>query len=155
MGDADRAGREALLGRISASEARLHAIAMRWLDPQPVPAELTLRQVQVLVLVRANPDLSGQALAEHLGVSTPTTSGILERVVARGWLRREHDPVDRRRLLLRITPEGEEVLASLEGPVLEAKAQVLDRLSDAELADLARLTERMQDVAEQIDAERS
>ena len=155
MAEADLAGRGALLGRSSASEARLHAVAMRWLDPQPVPAELTLRQVQVLVLVRANPDLSGQALAEHLGVSTPTTSGIVERVVARGWLVREQDPADRRRLLLRISPEGEAVLAALEGPVLQAKAQVLDRLSDVELADLARITERMQDVAEQIDAERA
>lgn len=147
-------GREALVARIATSEARLHDVAMRWLDPLPVPAELTLRQVQVLLLVRARPALTGQALADHLGVSTPTVSGIVERVVSRGWLEREHDPEDRRRLLLRITPEGEAVLASLEVPVLQAKAQVLDGLSDDELADLARIVERMHEVAQQLDAGR-
>lgn len=155
MAQGDAGGREALLARIGTSEARLHEVAMRWLDPLPVPAELTLRQVQVLLLVRAKPSLSGQALADHLGVSTPTTSGIVERVVSRGWLEREHDAEDRRRLLLRITPEGEAVLASLEVPVLQAKAHVLDRLRDDELADLARLMERMHEVARELDAERT
>lgn len=147
--------REGLVGRIGAAEASLHAIAMRWLDPMPMPTELTLRQVQVLVLVRAHPGLTGQELADLLGVSTPTTSGLIDRIVTRGWLDRQPDPADRRRMLLRITAGGEQVLAALEEPAMQAKSQVLSGLSTDELTDLARLMERMRDVAAQIEADRS
>lgn len=147
--------RHCRLAQIAEAEAQLHATAMRWLDPLPVPADLTLRQVQVLALLRANADLTGQELAALLRVSTPTTSGIIDRIAAKGWLDRQPDPADRRRVLMRITAAGEEVLMGLEGPTMRARAMVLDRLGDDELADLARLMERMRDVAVEVDAERS
>lgn len=149
-----RTSRHRRLEQIAEAETQLHATAMRWLDPLPVPADLTLRQVQVLALLRANPDLAGQELATLLGVSTPTTSGIIDRIAAKGWLDRQPDPGDRRRVLMRITPEGEDVLMGLEGPTMRARAMVLDRLADDELADLARLMERMRDVALEVDAQR-
>lgn len=144
----------ALVTRVAEAEAELHAVAMRWLDPLPMPAELTLRQLQVLSLLRASPGVTGAALAEALDVSTPTMSGIIDRIASKGWLDREHDPADRRRVLLRISGSGTQVLADLEGPAAQARGRVLARLDADELTDLARLVERMRDVARQIEAER-
>ena len=150
----DPGERTALLGRLTEAETELHALAIRWLEPLPLPADLTLRQLQVLTLVRHTPGITGQDLAGHLGVTTATTSGLVDRVVGKAWVEREHDPADRRRVLLRLTAEGEELLAGLEVPTRLGRQLVLDRLTDAELADLARLMQRMRDVAVAIEAER-
>lgn len=148
------ADRASLLRRIADAERELHAVAIRFLDPLPMPADLTLRQLQVLTLLRHTPGLSGQDLAALLGVSTPTTSGIVDRVASKGWVDREHDPEDRRRVLLRLTPEAEAMLSELEEPTRLAKEELLARLPDDELADLGRLLGRMRAVAVEIAAER-
>jgi DNA-binding MarR family transcriptional regulator len=148
--------RAELTARIVHAEEALHAVVVRWLDPVRVPADLTLRQVQVLALVRATPDLTGQELARALDVTTPTVSGILERIVSRGWLDRRPDPTDRRRHLLRVTQEGAEVLAALEGPPRQARARLLEELDVDELDDLGRLVGRMLEGGRRIaDAEAS
>lgn len=146
--------RAAWLRRIGEAEAALHAVAMRWLEPLPIPADLTLRQLQVLTLIRHTPGITGQDLATLVDVSTPTMSGIVERVVSKDWVVRDHDPADRRRLLLHLTPSAEQMLADLEEPTREAKDLVLGRLADDELADMARLMERMHAVAQEVEAER-
>lgn len=142
--------REELTAHIVRSEEALHAAVVRWLDPVRVPADLTLRQVQVLALVRATPGLTGQDLARLLDVTTPTTSGIVERIVSRGWLDRRPDPADRRRQLLTVTEEGLAVLAALEGPPRGARARLLEGLDVEELEDLARLVGRMLEVGRRI-----
>lgn len=147
--------RRALCARIAAAEVELHAVAMRWVDPVATSADLTLRQLQVLALLRSVPGSTGQQLAESMGVSTPTMSGIVDRIASKGWLEREQDPQDRRRVLLRLTPDAEAMLAELEVPVHRVKARILDRLDDDDLRDLARLTDRMRDAAREVETERS
>ena len=144
--------RAALTERIVRSEEELHAVVVRWLEPVSMPADLTLRQVQVLALVRATPDLTGQDLARVLDVTTPTMSGIVERIVSRGWLERRPDPADRRRQLLRVTAAGAEVLDALEGPARQARARLLEGLEVDELDALARLVDRMLEVGVRIAA---
>ena len=45
-------------------------------------------------------------LAERVLVSRPTASRVVDRLVARGWIRRWHDEADRRVVLLELTTEG-------------------------------------------------
>lgn len=147
--------RRQLCERIAAAEVELHAVAMRWVEPVATSADLTLRQLQVLALLRAVPGTTGQQLAESMGVSTPTMSGIVDRIASKGWLEREHDPQDRRRVLLHLTPAAAAMLAELEVPVHRVRSLILDRLDEADLRDLARLTDRMRDAARQVDTERA
>lgn len=142
--------RAALCAQFVEAEVGLHAAAMRMVPSIPVPADLTLRQLQVLASLRSAPDSTGQALAELLGVTTPTVSGIVDRVASKGWVERRQDDADRRRVLLRLTAAGEEILTTLDSPVQEIKARILDELEDQEVADLARLVGRMRDVAVEI-----
>lgn len=150
-----RRDRAELCAQFGEAEAQLHAAAMRTVPSLPVPTDLTLRQLQVLACLRAAPGSTGQALADLLGVTTPTVSGLVDRVASKGWVERQQDPVDRRRVLLRLTPEAEEILTVLETPAQEIKQQILDRLEDQEVADLARLVGRMRDVAVEIAAGRA
>lgn len=89
-----------------------------------------LRALHVLAL---GPRTPGE-LAERFSVSLPTvskTAGALER---HGWIAREPDPADRRRVLIRITDEGERFLAETHVTAERHLAQAIDSLSDEELA---------------------
>ncbi|WP_192498640.1 MarR family winged helix-turn-helix transcriptional regulator [Ornithinimicrobium pratense] len=143
--------REELTARLGAAEAEVHATAMRWVGGVQEVPDLTLRQLQVLALLRTTPGMSGQDLADALGVSTSTMSGIVDRIVAKEWVEREPDATDRRRVLLHPTPEGLTVLADLETPGRRARALLVERLEDSELTELCHLVERLRDIARQID----
>lgn len=144
------ADRDELAARLGAAEAELHTTTMRWVGVQEVP-DLTLRQLQVLSLLRGTPGMSGQDLADQIGVSTSTMSGIVDRIAAKGWIQREPDPVDRRRVLLQPTQEGLTVLVRLETPGQQARQLLVERLDERELADACRLAERLRDIAREID----
>jgi len=45
-------------------------------------------------------------LAGRVLISRPSTTRVVDRLVARGWLRRTGDPDDRRVVLVELTPEG-------------------------------------------------
>ena len=145
--------RAALAARAARAEAELHALATRSVVLPAVVPDITLRQLQVLALLRAAPGSTGHQLAEAVDVSTPTMSGIVDRIAAKGWVERRQDPSDRRRVLLRPTRSGLDALLALEAPVQQARSVLVGRLTDEELADLARLLERLAEIARQLAAE--
>jgi DNA-binding MarR family transcriptional regulator len=56
---------------------------------------------------------------------------------------READPVDRRRKLLRVTPEGAQALASIQSTVAQVQARILSPLSLQEQGQFVQLLARM------------
>jgi DNA-binding MarR family transcriptional regulator len=65
----------------------------------------------------------------------PATSGsVIGRLEAKGWVKREADPRDRRRKLLWTTPEGEEVALQMKRAVSRAQQRIVSPL-DAEERD--------------------
>lgn len=75
------------------------------------PQRLALRMVGL------RPGITPGALAELLWLHPSTLTGILQRLVDAGFVRREPDPRDRRRAHLHLTPEGEAIDAAREGTV--------------------------------------
>jgi DNA-binding MarR family transcriptional regulator len=85
-------------------------------------------------------------LAGHMGVTVATMSLAIDRLERRGYVRRDRDPRDRRRVLLRVTPAGvrlreaksvldpvrvEQVLAHLSPADRDAALRGLDLLARA------------------------
>ncbi|MEJ2158506.1 MAG: MarR family winged helix-turn-helix transcriptional regulator [Desulfobacteraceae bacterium] len=68
-------------------------------------------------------DKAGEAsageIAKAISLSQATVTGILERLVKRGLVNRQRSPSDKRRVLIRITPEGEKMLAKAP-PLMQA-----------------------------------
>lgn len=145
---------ESLIARISEHDSCLRQLVSSW-GPVTFPDDLTLRQIQLLLVIRATPRTTGQALAEGQQVSTPTISGLVDRLVGKGLLVREPDTADRRRVLLSLSDAGHKVLDDLEGMGNRHRDRVLSRLTAAELADLERIYGRLVEVAEQIGVEQS
>lgn len=67
---------------------------------------LSIPQLRTLAYLDRRPGSCLFHVAEHLGVTRPTASAIVERLVQRGLLTRTEDPRERRRVILRPTPLG-------------------------------------------------
>ncbi|GIW13355.1 MAG: hypothetical protein KatS3mg062_0794 [Tepidiforma sp.] len=75
---------------------------------------LTTAQLRVLFLVREEPGVTAGELASRLGVTPPTISGIVDRLVKSDLIRREDDEADRRLVRNFLTPHGEATCSRLE-----------------------------------------
>jgi DNA-binding MarR family transcriptional regulator len=84
-------------------------------------------------------------VAEWLGVALPTASGAVERVERHGLVARQHRLDDRRVVECGLTDEGRRLIDEMSGARLRMMRQVLDVLTDDELAEMARLTSLMVD----------
>jgi DNA-binding MarR family transcriptional regulator len=67
---------------------------------------LSIPQLRTLAYLHRRPGSCLFHVAEHLGVTRPTASAIVERLVQRGLVTRTDDPRERRRVILRPTPLG-------------------------------------------------
>lgn len=74
-------------------------------DPES-GGELSAHQASVLDHLDEVDPMSMTSLAEHMGVTVATMSLAIDRLERRGFVRRERDATDRRRVLLRATPAG-------------------------------------------------
>jgi len=57
------------------------------------------------VLSRLGPFTAGQ-LVEHTGLSSASVTALIDRLEQKGFVRRVRDPVDRRRVIVELVPEG-------------------------------------------------
>lgn len=89
----------------------------RWvtlLVPQVVPdVEISFQQLNVLYLVRKG-GASMADMARILGVAPTVITGLVDRLEARGLIRREAHPSDRRRIQLVLTERGNEISMQVE-----------------------------------------
>lgn len=93
-------------------------------------------------------------LARAVSLSQATITGILDRLEARGMVQRARNPRDKRRVIVELTQEGKEAVDAAPLPLHERFARRLERLSEADRAQielvLGRIVKMME--AEDIDA---
>ena len=78
--------------------------------------ELTLSQYRVLGILGDGQE-AASVLADKLAVSRPSVTGVVDGLVARGLVRRDHDGADRRRIGVGLTDEGRRLLAAADAEV--------------------------------------
>src|SRR5207249_2231237 len=76
-------------------------------------------------------------------VTAGAVTGLLDRLEAKGLLRRERDPLDRRAIRVWLTPAGRELRAPLMGIIRTVNEKALEGLSEAERRQLARMLEHV------------
>lgn len=70
---------------------------------------ITYRQWQVLAWLAHDGCLSQSELADRMDIEPATLVSVLARMQRNGWIRRDDCPSDRRKRLVRPTPEADEV----------------------------------------------
>jgi len=89
---------------------------------------ITGPQRLVLRIVSQRPDLSPGEVARLAHLHPSTITGILQRLVKKGLIRRERDSDDRRRIRLRSQSSAREFVAASTGTVESAVARAFARI---------------------------
>lgn len=103
-----------------------------------VELDLTMAQLKTLfTLEYAGPATIGQT-AERLGISLPTASHLIDRLVNGGFADRTEDPADRRRTVAAVTAKGTALTRRLRQGSRDSLLNWLSELDDQALAALAK-----------------
>lgn len=100
--------------------------------------DLSLPQYRALGYVGRHPGASLSVVADHLGLSTPAASRLVDALVAQGLVARAAAPEDRRYITLRLTQPGEALHARTRRQALAGLSARLEGLSAEQRALLAR-----------------
>lgn len=103
-------------------------------DTQAVlkPSGLSAQQYNVLRILRgAKAPLNCTEIASRMINRDPDMTRLLDRLEAKGWIKRTRDGEDRRTVLALITKTGLDLLAELDEPVLESHRRQLAALDFA------------------------
>ena len=95
--------------------------------------DLSVPQFRTLTFVHRNPEISLSHLAEHLGLTLPSTSKLVDGLVNQKTITRRESKEDRRRLTLALTKNGEDILRVARGATQNHLKDVLRKLSADEL----------------------
>lgn len=107
--------------------------------PEFLTLDVTMAQMKALYLVAARGSLHMSALADLLGVTLSTGTGLVDRLVDQELLERRHDDLDRRHVMVRLTPAGTELLERMRELSSRRVRSMLGALDDADLAALGRV----------------
>lgn len=126
---------------------RLHQIAVSAFTTQleAVGSDLTPVQYAALHTLARNPGVDQATLAGMIAYDKVTIGGVLSRLEARGLVERRVSATDRRSRTLQITPQGEQMLEQISGPVMKAQGDMLRGLSQAETEIFMRLLRKATD----------
>jgi DNA-binding MarR family transcriptional regulator len=134
----------ALLGMPGHLIRRMHQAAQAIFDTEIVKAGFDLTSVQfaALTVIAARPGLDQARLASAIAFDRVTTGGVIDRLEAKGFVRREIAQGDRRSRRLHVEPAGARVLARVTPVVERAQEMILAGLAATEKATLMRLLEK-------------
>ncbi|GGM14197.1 hypothetical protein GCM10010841_23500 [Deinococcus aerophilus] len=91
--------------------------------------DVSFTQMTAMYKVRAFAPISVTALAEHLGVSLPATSQLIQELVRRRLMERRENPDDRREKLLALSDKGQQFLSIKEKTMMGAYSEVFGRVA--------------------------
>ncbi|MGB2566833.1 MarR family winged helix-turn-helix transcriptional regulator [Micromonospora citrea] len=100
--------------RLGALVGELHRLLRRTTTRRANRAPLPEAQVELMLLVRAQPGISGKETARRLGTAPNTVSTLVRELVDAGLLGRDRDPADRRVVRLRLTDAARTRMADYE-----------------------------------------
>jgi len=96
--------------------------------------DLSVTQFRVLGFIDRHKGTSLSDVADHIGLSLPSMSKIVDGLVTQRLVGREFDRADRRRMTLTLTPRGRSVLEAARAETRTAVAKSLGGLTPDELA---------------------
>jgi len=95
----------------------------------PCP-DLSMAQFNLLMAVQASGEITGGELAVQLGVSPPSISVMVERLVERGLLVRQRSVEDRRKVVLKMSSEASLHFARIEEQVLASFVSLVEEVGE-------------------------
>lgn len=104
---------------------------------------LPIMDWRTMMCIAAAPGATAQDIADFGGFEKMTISVSLKRLIAQGLVARQPDPVDGRRMLLRLTPRGWAVYRAMAAEVRGMESKLLGRLDARARARLGDMLDRL------------
>ena len=105
--------------------------------------DVTPVQFAILNALMDEPGEDQITLSGRVAFDAATSGSVLGRLEAKGWVRREADPLDKRRKLLWTTSEGEQVALQMKRAVSRAQQRIVSPLNARERDQLAALLTKL------------
>jgi DNA-binding MarR family transcriptional regulator len=95
-------------------------------------AGLSVPQFRTMLFIRRNPGTSLVNVADHLGLTPPSTSKLIDGLVTRVLVERQGSSQDRRRIALKLSAKGEQSLDVADRATQENLVAKIQSLSPSE-----------------------
>ena len=105
--------------------------------------KLTHTQFFVMVAIHSQGLPTMRTLSDNMKVSMPTMSGVVERLVRGGYVRRVNQPNDRRQVLVELAPQGRRLITEFQQAAGRRWQQVLLALSQQEVESFAKVVMKL------------
>lgn len=105
--------REELIEQIFDLTTAMYKMLIPGLPLEQLPADVTVSQLRVLLALHTGGPSRMSSLAVVAGVVPSTATGIIDALVRKGLVLREHDSQDRRQVICRMSSEGEKLTGIL------------------------------------------
>ena len=114
---------------------------------QPASGAITFAQMRVLWTLDNNGDTATPGeIAERLGITSSTATGLVERLAEGGYIHREHSRKDRRQVLLRLRPKGRRMMAGFRKLRQSRLQQLMTRLGRGDMDRMTGALETLNDI---------
>ena len=90
---------------------------------------ISFAQFYLLSYLSASKEMTMTDIARKMGHSTAAATGLVDRLEKLGYVERMHAADDRRKVLVRISNKGLELVASLRGALQDRVAEAMDESS--------------------------
>jgi DNA-binding MarR family transcriptional regulator len=115
---------------ISTVHHRLHHHHLRrvFADMDRDCPALSAQQIHAVLAVRERGCMTIKQLTQALYIKAPAASVMVDKLVEMGLLTREENPADRREVLVRVSPEEDDLIAETERRYLLLTVDLLDKI---------------------------
>ena len=117
-----------------ALEHATHALGL-WVERAFRDVGLTQAEAHVLAYLARHPNAAINDLHTSFGHKRSTLTSILDRLEARGWVRRVPHPSSRRLVAVELTEAGRAIGERVSGALLAIEEQVRAKVGDAAITD--------------------
>jgi DNA-binding MarR family transcriptional regulator len=94
--------------------------------------QVSFPQFFLLGLIHSSNDMSMSEIANRMGHTTAAATGLVDRLENLGYVQRSHDPVDRRKVLVAITPKGVTLVRLIRDDIVKNLSSMMERLTPGE-----------------------
>ena len=108
--------------------------------------ELTEAQKKILFFLSIKGPQKMSDIARQISVTMSGATGIVDRLVRAGLVRRENDPSDRRGILIELTPAGHQLIQEIKKLHEQRLEEVLESLAPDQRHELIAAFERIHQI---------
>lgn len=105
--------------------------------------DISKRDFAVLIYVGKSSDVIMRDIAIYLGIPVSTTTGVIDKLVEKGYLKRYHSKEDRRTIKIGLSKFGQDSYNLLQSTLHHMGGAMLSGLSAKEQSDLIHLMEKV------------